>query len=114
MAICNRSQVALLAGKHNCFLFRLLQRWRAWRNCFSDTIKSTVKTAALTVFTMARKITVSPALGRVLGFEASSSDDSELSEVDDLPLPTEFSDEDPLSPPQSPARGIYIPQVFQA
>ena len=133
MAICNRSQVALLAGKHNCFLFPLLQRWCSWRNCLSDTIKSMVKTAAFTVFTMARKLTASQMLGRVLGFEPSSSDDSELSKVDDFPLPTELSDEDPLSPLQSHAsgqaspsssrhtpsfkdcaRGIYMLRVFQA
>ena len=58
---------------------------------------------------MARRLTASEALRRVLELGASSEDDSDFSEDEDFPLPTALSDEEPLSPPASPARARASP-----
>ena len=57
----------------------------------------------------ARRLTASEALRRVLELGASSEDDSDFSEDGDLPLSTALSDEEPLSPPGSPARARASP-----
>ena len=58
---------------------------------------------------MARRLTASEALQRILELAVSSEDDSDFREDGYFPLLTVLSDEEPLAPPASPTRARARP-----